>query len=201
MLSRWARVAHPARALELARCFTAFRAPSAFARAYLRLGAPAYPHRLRDRAGWVDVELRDWHDAATAWVVFCRREYRVPPDARCIVDLGANFGAFSLYAASVAPSARVLSIEPHPEQFPRLAANVGRERLMGRVTACNFGVAASAGERWMDADPEHPAPSRGIHPVRETAPPSSVRVQTLTLPEILDRARAETGAARIDLVK
>jgi FkbM family methyltransferase len=201
MLPRWAQAAHPSRALELARCAAGFRQPAAFARAYLRVGAPPVPHRLRDRAGWVDVELNDWHDAATAWVVFCRREYAVPRDAACIVDLGANFGAFSLYAASVAPRARVLAVEPHPEQFPRLRENVGAERLAGRVQPLRVAVAARAGERWMDADPAHPGPSRGIHPADEESPPASVRVPALTLAEILDRARAETGARRIDLVK
>lgn len=199
MLPRWARAAtHPHRVIEVARALARFRDGAALARAYLRVAEPAYPLTLRARSG-ASVTLESWHDAATAWIVFCREEYAVPRDARCIVDIGANWGAFALYAAQHAPDARVFAVEPHPHEHPRLARNV--EPLGGRVIAWRLAVAAQAGTRWMDADPAHPGPSRGLLPPTDHPPPASVEVQAVTLAELLDRVRATAGVERIDLVK
>ncbi|HEX6910236.1 MAG TPA: FkbM family methyltransferase [Longimicrobium sp.] len=202
MPPRWIRALHPRRLGELTRALQRFENHGAFARAYLRPGSAAFPLELAMRSGW-RITLRDGHDAATAWVVFCREEYQVPLRARCIVDIGANFGAFSLYAAMRAPWARVVSLEPHPHEFPRLRDHVLANGLDGRIQAMQVAVAADAGARWMDADPAHPGPSRGIHPASADGdpPPESVPVRAITLMEALDRARAATGADRISLVK
>jgi len=200
MLPRWTRALRPRRLAELSRALQRFENHGALARAYLRPSSATFPLELRTRTGWT-LTLRDWHDAATAWVVFCREEYRVPLRARCIVDIGANFGAFSLYAASRAPWARVVSLEPHPDEFPRLVQHVAANGLGQRVHALQLAVASEAGTRWMDADPAHPAPSRGLHPPGEDAPARSVAVRAATLPELLDRARLIAGAERIGLVK
>lgn len=201
MLPRWIRALHPRRLGELSRALQRFENHGAFTRAYLRPGPATFPLELVTRRGW-RITLRDWHDAATAWVVFCREEYHVPLRARCIVDVGANFGAFSLFAAMRAPWARVVSLEPHPHEFPRLRDHVRANRLGPRVHPLQLAVAAEPGGRWMDADPAHPGPSRGMHPAAGGAPPpESVPVRAVTLMEALDRARAMTGAERIGLVK
>jgi FkbM family methyltransferase len=200
MLPRWIRALHPSRLGELSRALQRFENHGAFARAYLRPATATFPLELRMRQGW-RITLRDGHDAATAWVVFCREEYRVPLRARCIVDIGANFGAFSLYAAARAPWSRIVSLEPHPHEFPRLGEHLSANGLGQRVHALQLAVAAEAGTRWMDADPAHPGPSRGMHPPMDGAPPQSVRVRATTLYELLDRARLITGAERIGLVK
>jgi FkbM family methyltransferase len=201
MLPRWAQAAaHPRRATEVVRALARFRNGATLVRAYLRLAEPAYPFTLRARAG-TTVRIDSWHDAVTAWIVFCREEYAVPVDAQCIVDLGANWGAFALYAAARAPAARIFCIEPSPDEHPRLLRNLAANGLDGRVTAWPLAVAGEPGTRWLDADPAHPGPSRGIHPADGTAPPASVQVQAVTLAEVLERARAAAGVARIDLVK
>lgn len=201
MLPRWLRIVHPGRVAELARALTRFENAGAFARAYLRPRSATFPLELVTRRGW-RVTLRDGHDAATAWVVFCREEYEVPLRARCIVDIGANFGAFSLYAASRAPWASIVSLEPHPDEYPRLQQHVAGNQLGRRIHALQLAVAAEAGMRWIDADPAHPGPSRGLHPpAGAAAPADSVPVRAISLLEVLDRARAITRADRISLVK
>jgi FkbM family methyltransferase len=200
MPPRWTRALHPRRLAELSRAMQRFENYGAFASAYLRPSPERFPLELRMRTGG-RLTLRDGHDAATAWVVFCREEYRVPLRARCIVDIGANVGAFSVYAAARAPLSRIVSLEPHPAEFPRLVEHVAANGLGARVHPLQLAVAAEPGDRWMDADPAHPAPSRGLHPAAEAAPPRSVPVRAETLGEVLDRARRITGADRIGLVK
>ena len=43
---------------------------------------------------------------------------------RCVVDVGANIGVFSLYQAIVKHAERVIAFEPSSQVFPRLAKNV-----------------------------------------------------------------------------
>jgi FkbM family methyltransferase len=43
---------------------------------------------------------------------------------RCVVDVGANIGAFSLYQAMVQHAELVVAFEPSPHVFPRLAKNI-----------------------------------------------------------------------------
>ena len=201
MLPRWIRALHPRRIAELSRAMSRFENFGALARGYLRPRTATFPLELATRRGW-RITLRDPHDAATAWVVFCRQEYEVPLRARCIVDIGANYGAFAMYAASRAPWAGIVSLEPHPDEFPRLQDHIHANGLGKRIHALQLAVAGEPGMRWMDAHPAHPGPSRGIHPPSDGAPPAdSVPVRAVTLLEVLDRARAITRADRIGLVK
>jgi FkbM family methyltransferase len=51
---------------------------------------------------------------------------RLAPTGRpfVFVDIGANVGLFSLYVAATAPAARIIAIEPEPENFDRLLFNL-----------------------------------------------------------------------------
>jgi FkbM family methyltransferase len=61
------------------------------------------------------------------------------------VDVGANWGYFSLLGASlVGPGGRVVSLEPDPRLFALLEANVRRNDLQ-QVTACQVAAADTAG--------------------------------------------------------
>jgi len=55
-------------------------------------------------------------------------EYDVPlmflPEAPRILDLGANCGAFSIWASHRWPGAEVFAFEPHPKTFEILSGNV-----------------------------------------------------------------------------
>jgi FkbM family methyltransferase len=196
----WSRALHPGRAAELLRAAAAFSAPGALLRAYLGVAPPAYPLAVRTRGG-TRFTVRDRHDAATAWMVFCRREYPVPAGARCIVDLGANFGAFTLFAAARAPGARIVAVEPHPEAFPRLCAHVAENALGDRVECLPLAVAGAAGERWMSADPRDPGPSRGIHPPGTAPNRPFAGVRAVPFGELLEAALAAAGASTVDLLK
>jgi FkbM family methyltransferase len=43
---------------------------------------------------------------------------------RCVVDVGANIGVFSLYQSMVKRAEKVIAFEPSPEIFPRLVKNM-----------------------------------------------------------------------------
>ena len=110
MPGRWlSSLAYLDRAPELWKCARRVRDWWPTTRAYPQLGETKYPFDFRTHSG-LEIELRDFSEVTTAWVVFCRDEYVVPPKAKTIVDLGANYGAFTLLAAAQAPRARIVSL-------------------------------------------------------------------------------------------
>ncbi|MCK6513319.1 FkbM family methyltransferase [Myxococcota bacterium] len=61
------------------------------------------------------------------------------------VDIGANVGSYTLLACG-GRKARGICVEPVPETFSRLSANVRLNDLSERVTALNIGLAEKEGE-------------------------------------------------------
>jgi len=72
--------------------------------------------------------------------IFGHRCYAEPEDlrdARCVVDLGANCGVFTLFVLCHVPEARLFSVETQPEMIATLRANVQRNGFAGQVTPIN----------------------------------------------------------------
>ena len=55
------------------------------------------------------------------------------------VDIGSNVGVYSVLAAGVA-QAEAIAVEPVPDTYKRLCANIRANSLTDRVTACNLGL-------------------------------------------------------------
>jgi FkbM family methyltransferase len=81
--------------------------------------------------------------------IFLHRVYDVPglDLARCrrILDLGANMGLFSIYAASASPSAVIHCFEPASANFAILERNLSANGL--RAQAHRLAVSGSPGQR------------------------------------------------------
>ena len=95
-------------------------------------------HRLIDGAGTL---------AGTIAVVFIRQEYGALQQMRTIVDIGANMGAFAVYAALSCPSARIFCYEPIRGNFEVLTQNIRINGIDERVTAIQRAVASTSGSR------------------------------------------------------
>jgi FkbM family methyltransferase len=134
---------------EIHECRRQFRNWSQFARLYAGLSEIDPPFLAKGRRGF-ELELREPADLATAWQIFCARSYRVPQDTRVVLDLGANIGMFSIYAAAVAGAQRVIAFEPVSGTFARLQANLTRNSLLGRVETHRQGIGGAAGRRTID---------------------------------------------------
>ncbi len=83
----------------------------------------------------------------TIAVVFVRRHYGRLSACNTIVDIGANVGVFSLYAALECPDARLYCYEPVRSNFNTLCENIKTNGYSDRIKAINFGVAAHPGPR------------------------------------------------------
>ena len=85
--------------------------------------------------------------------IFRDWEFELPLDwssVERIVEIGGHVGAFALWAAAHAPSARIVSFEPEPRNFQDLRSNVERNGLSDRIVAVNAAAAAAAGRRTFD---------------------------------------------------
>lgn len=167
------------RFIELWRCLRFSGAPVREIFAFLQVKRLAYPYMLKLRNG-IQVELKDWNDLTTAWVVFYGNEYELRKDDRVVVDLGANFGAFSLLAANRLPEVKLYAVEPFPSNFIRLEETVATNSLQGQIDALQAAAVGTSGPVRMDDSAEIPSHSRKVGST------SGVEVKGFTLAEIFE---------------
>lgn len=111
------------------------------------------------------------------------------------IDVGANIGAYALFAAARADAAsRILAIEPQPAIYDRLVANI-RLNDFSTIKAMECAVADRAGELTLFIDAKNSGESSvkivaagGVEPIRVAAK------------RLLDIVREE-GFPRIDAIK
>jgi FkbM family methyltransferase len=161
--------------------------------AYLGFSSLTYPTVFRLRGGQ-SIRIQELTDLKTFWQIFLRKVYRVEASDRIILDIGANVGLFSLYAARVAPAARIFAVEPFPATFNRLREFVQEHRLTERITCLNHAVTGEGGVRFM-RDDSVPSQQRALAAAGE--PASGTPVASKTLAQLL----REHSLNRVDLLK
>ncbi len=153
-------------------------------KAHLPLQAGAVPVRLRARSG----------DIAIFCETFSRTPYRIdesilPPDTvETIVDGGGHIGMAALYLADQYSSARIISIEPHPENFRLLQENT---KPVPRIE-CRQACLADNSNDTIYMSQDGPSWAFTVNHEGLGAP-----VSTVAIAELL----AETSVGRIDLLK
>jgi FkbM family methyltransferase len=176
---------------------------------YVGLRPLVYPYTIGLRTG-EKVTLHEHTDTIVFWLVFAQRHYAVSAFHRVILDIGANIGMFTLYAAREAPEARIVAVEPFPDTFRQLEELVDLNHLRSRVTTMNCAVTAAASDKMMDSARGIPSQYRRIHS-SETATLNAehrgytgalpdehgVPIQAETLGDVLDHS----SVAQADLVK
>ncbi len=79
------------------------------------------------------------HDSITVMVIFCRKEYGLIKSGSIVVDIGANIGMFSLYAAN-SGAKKVFAYEPNIEAFKILCKNIKENKMQDIIIPFNLGV-------------------------------------------------------------
>ena len=103
-------------------------------------------------------------------------EYEVPliyaKEQPVVLDLGANCGAFAIWATHRWPGCKVHAFEPHPETFKYLEANV---RQYGNIYAHKYAV-GEAGLRVLHNGPNNCGES-SLHLMQNMAYPTGQHVE------------------------
>jgi FkbM family methyltransferase len=135
-----------------------------------------------------DVVEREWLSRAVTQARNAGRRF-------CFVDIGANVGAYSLHVAALAgPGARILAVEPQPDIFTRLTANIGFNPF-GTVKAVACAVADKPSELTLFLDPRNKGES-SVRLLRSSAA-MAVKVPATTLHQLL----LDEGYDRLDAIK
>lgn len=123
--------------------------------------------------------------------VFIDHEYNIdikPPEV--VFDLGANFGAASIYLAQKWPKARIFSVEPSPAIFQRLLQTTAG---YSRITCINCAVGERDGTTDFFVSVDH----IGSSLLKQDINGHTIRVETRKLATLM----AEYDVSHIDLLK
>jgi FkbM family methyltransferase len=187
ILRNWAKV--PAYLLFLPRCFIVFRNPMQFIAAYMRMEAPS-GGTLTLRNGMVIHLSSHPHDVVTVFLIFVRQDYGRPVRGSAVVDIGANIGVFSLFAAYCGAS-RVIAYEPNSEAFRALERNIHANHLESIIESHQFAVTDSEGKTV-----HFPKASSAYNRILpEGSPVEYETINTINLAAIM------RGLVRVDLLK
>lgn len=79
-------------------------------------------------------------DTSTIAVVFIKKNYGDIPNNSIIVDIGANIGAFSIYATFMSKNSVVYSYEPMVENYELFVKNIKMNNLEKVIHPYNLGI-------------------------------------------------------------
>lgn len=147
---------------------------------------------VRDEGCGVILYLNEeYEQAETKWF---KRTLR---PGMTVVDIGAHIGYFTTLAASlVAPSGRVIAVEPDPHNFKLLTRNIRRNGLHN-VTVLPIALGNRRGQATLYRSPTNGGDHRLI-PDRELSRPIDVTIDTLD--HVLQQLRVESvDAIKIDV--
>ena len=161
--------------------------------AIVGLSHPTYPNVLPLRRGR-PIPIETDSDLRTFWQIFARRVYAVHGSDRVILDVGANIGLFTIYAARQAPGARIFAVEPFPATFVRLQQMVHDHQLDDQVTCLNRAVTGCS-KTYLMRDVPRSSQQRSVIALKPGL--TGFEVQGTTLAEMIQECRLE----RIDLLK
>jgi len=150
------------------------------------------------RAGQIEIELRTGirfevtRQSRTEFkLIFMREDYTWPLPAigagerATIVDLGANIGFFTLFAASHYPQCAILSVEPFPNNAAKLTANVEQNRLTN-CRILRYAVSSSRGTAVFGTSNTQSNPTDArIAPTATADGSRFVQCETISLDELL----------------
>lgn len=136
--------------------------------------------------------LSAWYETSILQVYAPDRRF-IPKQGWTVVDVGANIGAFSVWAASrMGASGRLLAIEPNPVSFRELRRSV--EELAVDATA--FAVACG------DVEGEVTLHFQPGYTVSSSLTSFAAATESATVPmRRLDALLRETGITHVDLLK
>ena len=134
----------PAYLTHFIHCLFVFTNPFHFLLSYLRMRPPGSGF-VKMRDGTIIHLSGHPHDIVTVFIIFIRRDYGKVPAGSRVVDIGANIGAFSLYAARCGAS-KITAYEPNSEAFQCLQRNIQTNSLTSVISPRQFAATGTAGK-------------------------------------------------------
>lgn len=125
--------------------------------------------------------------------LFCKRSRF----ADTILDVGTNWGYYTLLAGAVAPHAKIIAFEPHPFWFKQLENNVSMNHLKN-VRIENYAVGEIDNTSLFYLDNEYPCASSMVSDFVKGGNVAEVMVNVTSIDSYLSRQKL---SRKIDLIK
>lgn len=91
--------------------------------------------------------IRKKFDVALIFLAFIRKDYGKITKNSIVVDIGANIGTFSIFAANSVGNVKVFAYEPMEETYLALKEHVKINNLQQKITPYNLGISAKKEKR------------------------------------------------------
>ncbi|MHB9143656.1 MAG: FkbM family methyltransferase [Paludibacter sp.] len=144
----------------------------------------------------IEIIDREGTGYGTTAVVFIRKHYGDIENQNIIVDIGANIGVFTLFAAEQIKSrGHIYSFEPIPSNFEILQNNINHNNYNEKVTIFNMAVSDRKGttKMYIVSSPLHSTIVNEI----DSKDNQSIVVPTVSIADIIEDNKIE----HIDLLK
>lgn len=119
-------------------CFV-FKNPLFLLFKYIKLAAFSENKHIKLRNGFKIYVSPHNMDLLTVIVVFCKRDYGIIKKGSTVIDIGANIGIFSLFAAYMGAE-KVFAFEPNKAAYKYLLQNVRENNLEKVIVPINMAV-------------------------------------------------------------
>lgn len=149
---------------------------------------------LRTPIGRIPVRLNTSVDLSTVMGVFCRDDYWIGPDAKVVVDVGANIGIASLYFLTRSLDTLVYAYEPVPQNIESFRQNIAP--FQDRCELAEVAVGAETGVADFGIEPT--GKFGGIKVVSK----ERIRIRCVSVNDVLERVfskHPEIDCLKIDV--
>ncbi len=173
------------------KCFFLFRKPLSVIYHYIGKSAPK--DKVVELRSGLKIFLSDHpHDIITVFVILVKKDYGKVMRDSLVVDIGANIGVFSLYAAHMG-ARRVYAYEPNQKAFDVLSSNIVNNELEDVIVPYKLAVSVTDNE--MVKIPRDPSPYNQVF--AGSSNENCESVSTITL----DRILSNNAIDFVDLLK
>jgi len=127
----------------IARCFRIFKQPVLFIANYVAVKSPK-EKIVCLRNGFAIHLSNAPEDVVSLFLIFAKREYGSITKDGLVLDVGANIGAFSLYAC-MNGAKRVYAFEPNGQAYDLLCKNISTNNLSDMIFPRRVAISSEAG--------------------------------------------------------
>ncbi len=143
---------------------------------------------------------RDDADRSVIGEIFKYHEYRAAEEAiksaqNVIIDIGAHAGFFSLYAAALNPDARIVAVEPFPENLELLEKHLTKNKI-DNVETVTGAVAGETGSRFLVLERDSHNHRLNL-PKEDVSRRSTIKIDCWSLQDFIEKYQIE----KVDLLK
>lgn len=106
----------------------------------------------------INIKTNEGVDSDTITVIFIKKDYGKIRDNSIIIDIGANIGVFSVFAASTSKNTIVYAYEPMSKSYGLLLENIEINKLEKNILPFRLGIGAKKEKRKLflaDGSPFH----------------------------------------------